>query len=414
MKQALQALLALVAILALATPAHAWLSRGGLACPFGSAYSDGCVGAPAGGSYIDRNFFNDVRQSGQTYVTRPPWNVPGVDYAIGYTGTLQDPATATLPTGCSYNATGVAGHTTWPTIFCNSFAGATNPTLSGLNLSSVGGHSCTTLMFNNALAGPVTYSNNYYKWDATCGGGPFASISASTASVTVTSNTVDMTDASPGEMAAVTIDVTGAQTYQYNVFINSQCRWVSNLAGGNTPGDTVIQFNAFIGMGYSCSDTGVHLESYETSGGHATGLGTMANFNTSFNVVSMAGSWNGLMAGVVSPFFQNNNGYGTNTVTNTIINNNVLIGNSANAGVSGLGYLVQLQHNYMTNVSIQNNYVDSTGTFGNYICANAPDSNAGGVTPFGSAPTIAGNIDLKTGAAANSMNYSGSCKAYGL
>jgi hypothetical protein len=50
-----------------------------------------------------------AQQSGQSYVTRPPWNVCGVDYACGAPSTtgLKDPAAeaATLPSGCSYGAT---------------------------------------------------------------------------------------------------------------------------------------------------------------------------------------------------------------------------------------------------------------------------------------------------------------------
>lgn len=42
------------------------------------------------------------------YAVRPPWQVAGVDYCVGlpsaYAGSLKDPTTATLPSGCTYNS----------------------------------------------------------------------------------------------------------------------------------------------------------------------------------------------------------------------------------------------------------------------------------------------------------------------
>ncbi len=97
-------------------------------CPFGSALPDGCAGAPtagtitvpvgsllntaggsAGGGNVQfSNFFSSrAPQSGQTYATRPQWNVAGVDYPVGIAAgtTLQDPTAGGLPSGCSYSGT---------------------------------------------------------------------------------------------------------------------------------------------------------------------------------------------------------------------------------------------------------------------------------------------------------------------
>src|SRR5690242_321391 len=67
-------------------------------CPRGTAYvsaGDGCAGAQATGSVQVANFFTGF--TGQSYPARPPWNVAGVDYPVGYSGTLNDPTTVSLP-----------------------------------------------------------------------------------------------------------------------------------------------------------------------------------------------------------------------------------------------------------------------------------------------------------------------------
>lgn len=69
-------------------------------CPQGVSFSDGCTGAPSNASFQIANFFTGyANQYGQVYATRPPWNVAGVDYPIGYpsnaTITIASPAVIT-------------------------------------------------------------------------------------------------------------------------------------------------------------------------------------------------------------------------------------------------------------------------------------------------------------------------------
>ena len=52
---------------------------------------DGCKGAQPSGSVQRTNYFTGF-VNGITYPFRPPWNVAGVDYAVGYSGTLKDPS----------------------------------------------------------------------------------------------------------------------------------------------------------------------------------------------------------------------------------------------------------------------------------------------------------------------------------
>lgn len=124
-------------------------------CPEGSLLGDGCPQNPGGkfkavtspslwGAY--------ARTSGQTWAggDHPwTWNAPGIDVGEGYytpLAQLQDPATATLPAGCSYSSTGnpVGG----PEIVCDNVA---NPTLAHLDLSKNG--SCTWVKFGLGVTG---------------------------------------------------------------------------------------------------------------------------------------------------------------------------------------------------------------------------------------------------------------------
>src|SRR6516165_5437245 len=74
-------------------------------CPQGTAYlsvGDGCQGAQISGSLSPiATFFTGY--TGQSYPIRPPWNVAGVDYPVGYSGALNDPRiSANLPSCASY------------------------------------------------------------------------------------------------------------------------------------------------------------------------------------------------------------------------------------------------------------------------------------------------------------------------
>ena len=118
-------------------------------CPQGSAYSDGCSGAPVGGNVQYPNFFTSrAPQSGQTYATRPPWNVAGVDYPVGIPSAtvLQDPSTATLPSGCSYSSNIVT---------CN---GSGNLTINGYDFSL---HNCIFLDIYG-YTGTITIENSNF------------------------------------------------------------------------------------------------------------------------------------------------------------------------------------------------------------------------------------------------------------
>jgi len=92
--------------LTVATPAsQAAQTTSSASCPQGTTYvdmGDGCMRAQASGSVQTTNFFTGF--TGQSYMARPPWNVAGVDYAVGYSGTLKDPLVSGNMPACVSNA----------------------------------------------------------------------------------------------------------------------------------------------------------------------------------------------------------------------------------------------------------------------------------------------------------------------
>jgi hypothetical protein len=130
-------------------------------CPQGSAFADGCASSPGGNFQQPKFFTSYAPQSGQTYVTRPPWNVVCVDYACGnYSTPSLDPATSPLPVGCVYSSKGnfVGG----PEVVC---AGVKNLSLVGWDFAA---HGCVYLDLKNNLSGSITIKNNKFANGAGC------------------------------------------------------------------------------------------------------------------------------------------------------------------------------------------------------------------------------------------------------
>lgn len=119
-----------------------------------NGYGDGSVGAVAASVQFSNFFTSRALQSGQTYATRPPWRVAGVDYAVGVPSsvTLKDPSSVGLPSGCTYASNIVT---------CQSIAGLT---YSGYDHSLHGG---IALDLRATLTGSVTISNNNFVNGAT-------------------------------------------------------------------------------------------------------------------------------------------------------------------------------------------------------------------------------------------------------
>lgn len=257
---------ALLAAVLASAPAPAQFMRAGFplgaSCPFGTALLDGCLAAPAGGTFQNWSAFSAsgvqgaLRQSGQTYGNttgtgcafancHPPWNVPGVDYAVAYytpLASLADPA-VTQPANCAYSATGNGG--LYPRLTCSN--GVTS--VSGYNFAAVGGHDATQLYFASNVAGSITISNDNFKADVylcetpTVGSASYEIYGANgsgTASFSVLSNEFDG-QALPGQpcngysLSAFGFAVGANFTIEYDAFVGGfpNDTWFVDMTAGN-------------------------------------------------------------------------------------------------------------------------------------------------------------------------------------
>ena len=202
-------------------------------CPFASAgFADGCSGAAAGTP-------QDTTLLQQYGANRPPWNVAGVDYAVGAVGPFKDPSVSgNLPACASYSA-GSQNTVTINSAPC---------TLASLDFSLHGG---ICLNMNSAISnnGLVTITNNNFSAGPNCQplGGGVVNI-AGDVTVMFTYNTVN---GQYSNQLQSTVQHQGAEpgneTFEYNYLINNP-QHVFHLDGSGT---FTIKYNFGNGIGLS-------------------------------------------------------------------------------------------------------------------------------------------------------------------
>lgn len=156
-------ILLVTVLLALIAPRYVQAENPALApakasnCPRGTSWvvdGDGCEQAQSSGSFLLPNFFDNY--AGSRFAHRPPWNVAGVDYAIGYVGPLKDPTVAgNLPECASVSDLGHESYRVTVSHACK---------MNGLDFSLHGGI-CVIVTDDN---GAVTFSNDKFGWGPNC------------------------------------------------------------------------------------------------------------------------------------------------------------------------------------------------------------------------------------------------------
>ena len=216
------------------------------ACPYGSTYADGCAGAPVGGSVQEPGFFTTYApQSGQHYSVRPPWNVAGVDYAVGIPAAtiaagLADP-TVSPPTGCSVtNNSGVYS------LHCQQIA---NLTINGYDFSL---HGCISLTIGNyQVSGTITIENSRFVYGPNCSTSGMLTVQTPSANLIIEDSEFDG-DAPDYPSAPVSNLIGPNVAGGYAVLIQyTSCRRVqARCITTNKTGGSTYQFNYFEGMSY--------------------------------------------------------------------------------------------------------------------------------------------------------------------
>jgi hypothetical protein len=324
---------------------------GGTACAQGSAFADGCPGAPTGTAQ-----FPNILSS---YAARPPWNVAGVDFHVGVpTGTsLTSAATATMPTGCS-RSTGV--------ITCASGS----PTLNALDFTGV------QLV---QTGGNLTVTNSSFT--ITTQPGAEAIVTSGSGSLTLTNDTID------GANVAGTDQVT-ALIFLENPTFTGKYLWIRNVAGD--------VFNLQAGPR---TDTLLYsfVENFGTNGGHVDYLqwdGAISSANIGFDVSYQTVAQSGPGLGGLT--LQNN---GPGQANNMSLYNSVIIQSCSGCGNFATGYAGGNNPGGTidTNGRIKNLWIDPTGSMDFTGQWMFPDGFYGPGNSFAQPMAIADVTNMVTG-----------------
>ncbi len=315
-------------------------------------WADGFAGAPVGGNVQYSNFFTSrALQSGQTYATRPPWRVAGVDYPVGIPSAtvLKDPSTATLPAGCSYSSN---------TVTCNSTGSLT---INGYDFSL---HNCIYLDIYN-YTGTITIENSNFAMGSStaCQSqyGLFDLEPSTNGSSLIVQNNVFNDNAPTFPTLTNYFDVwdtyrtSGTSLYQYNAFLASIGRPIETASAGNW----TAQYNYFEGINYGNATHG----EIEIMGS----TGTNVNFTSEFNTSLMPANYGGGATSIwyISDGSTNGQTFGTvNLENNTNVTN--LFGGSGGSVVVSVAD-TEFAYNPVTTANILNNYIDPTGSFFCYV-----------------------------------------------
>jgi hypothetical protein len=308
-----------------------------------SLYADGSAQAPSGTPSLPNLLTG--------YSTRPPWEVAGVDYAVGVpAGTvLKDPSTISM-TGVSVSA---SSHTI--TITGN------NVTLDGYDFGLAGGWGIiinsgaanTTIENSHFLVG----ANNHVPINAGAGVG----------NVTVAYNAFDG-GSSQSDLVFGMIGYAGNGTFtaQYNSFVNVPADGI-DFGGG--PMTTIVKYNVFENLGTA---PGSHPDAIQYARAYANN--SVFAFNTVYQPNPSGAEGIQIAA------------QGGSTLTNTTVTNNVVI---SKAGAIEMSYSIAIQQfagNTINGVTVANNYIDSSGAYGPFY------------PPTGSNLSFGGNVNLTSGA----------------
>lgn len=303
---------------------------------------DGSAAAPAGRPQLPNILMH--------YAARPPWQVAGVDYAVGVpAGTaLKNPATIALD--------GVSVDTAAHTIVIS----GSNITLDGYEFGRSGG-------WGIAIEGKAT-NTVIRNCDFLVGDNHLVPINASagTGNLTLLDNSFDSATNSNAVWALVNYNGSGSFVAQYNKFENSPDDAIDFNGGTMT---TVVRYNMFQNLG---TDPQAHADTVQYTG--VTSSNSVVAFNTIYQ--SNPSGNQGIQ-------IEAQNG---STITNTTVENNVIVA----AGPRTMSYSIFVGadsgNNLIDGVVVANNYIDFSGAYGPFY------------PPRGHRLSYSGNVDMTRGA----------------
>jgi hypothetical protein len=314
---------------------------------------DGSANAPAGSPELP-NLLNG-------YVVRPPWDVAGVDYAVGVpTGTsLLNPATI--------NLAGVSVNTSTHEIRIS----GNNVTLSGYDFSLNGGYAVYVTGANDTIENSNFGGNNpneYWIYGA-----------PSSSNLTIENNKMDESGIL-GATSIIGFAGSGSLTLEYN-WLKNFPQHVLELAQSNGVNFSVVDKYNLIEQGGL--GAGAHLNFLQFNGGNATSVDV--EFNTSYETPQAAG-------GEGYQFYDNNSG---GTINNTTFAYNTMIAANGGDGVMAMSYLLHGTYNSSSATftgTVNNNYVNASAAYGTFYGNSF------------SGASVYNNYDMNTGSVVNADN----------
>lgn len=331
-----------------------------------TAGTDGCAGSLGGTAQFPSLL--------TTYAShRSPWNVAGVDYAVGVpSGALLDPSTAALPSGCSFSGS---------TVSCS----GSNITVSGYDFSL---HNGIVLSVTGGSSG-LSVIKNKFGIAPNCSD-PVLNVSI-TGNTTIKYNTFDGGGGTCGTLSFGTMintnqTITGAVlTIEYNYFLNTPQDAVDMRGPGSGTSQVITKYNLYYLEGWQG-----HPDGFQTCGGNFDS--TQISYNTYYNTTAPGQQG-------TQPFHVE--AQCTSAITNSTVSfNTIATPGTCNGGA-----------NYPTGCAVNfdiackqdagGNTNSGFASFGNYIDwtgAIAAETNAYACTSttWGSPSS---NIDMSTGAA---------------
>ncbi len=290
------------------------------------SYTDGSANASAGTAELPTIL--------KGYVTRPPWEVAGVDYAVGV------PVGTTLKNPSSIAMAGVSVNTTNHTITVT----GDNVTLSGYDFSLNNGWSAVVEGANDSI------ENSRFVVGPNQGAlGTSLTVTSSASNFSLIKNEFDGNNVAVTAQLGSTVSIasSGKLTIQYNYFHNSGGDMI-DLNATTAPQVELFQNNLFTNIGVTTAHADT-IQWYDTK----VGAGSDIGFNTVYQTVAQPGAGMGaLVAGIGGP---------EASVSGLMVNNNTVI-DTASADTAN--FLVGFEADPgvpAANVVIHDNYIDPTG-----------------------------------------------------
>ena len=313
-------------------------------------YNDGALSAPIGTTQLPTQF--------SSYGRRPSWKVAGVDYYVGLPAgtTLQDPATATLPSGCSYSSARMRCTT----------AGIT---VSGFDFSL---HSAQL----EVSANNINVENNKFAYTAQPANPPIT-IDSGAVGTYIAFNTINESGFEDvGAFGGVIYsNGGGSMTIEYNYILNGGADLVDSMGG-----TTLLRYNL---MTYTGEAAGAHPDFNQYAS--ATNTTPQVYYNTWINAEPPS------VIGSQGTYFGDNN---SPISGGAIFSNNSVFAIGSTIGAFNYVFtVVAAEMQSGATVDVENNYADITKADG-FFYSGGSECSISGVT-------CANNINLVTGGALN-------------